>query len=433
MELSKFSIVIPNNDTVILYNTMKKKYIEIPMNLYERIKSKFHNKFLEMLFKDYLRSDKNEDILFEYFMNTMIYQSNRLNLTIMMTMDCNFKCVYCFEGWIENRTGSTKLDEDKISNWIIEMVKKYHFNYVDICFHGGEPLLEIDKIEKISIVLSAFFERNKVQYIFTAVTNGYLLNEVNVLKLYQSKIKIVQITIDGTKDVHDMRRPLKNGSGTFETIVNNIKANKYLSCYLNIVYDVSNYRNVYELIDYLRINLSDSISMIIIGDVKPIIHNSFIDNNIIEQRESARIRLDIMKKIITSGFNVPFDLDYQLCTLKQKGAFVITPDSNIYKCISGVGMSEFYLCQLNDMVDPIEKQAFFFEKNTDLSCKNCCYKPLCNGYCFYERHVTNKGKICHRSFWDEYVPLYIKMCTNKKYRDKIIMSIHISEMDISYK
>ena len=54
-------------------------------------------------------------------------------------------------------------------------------------------------------------------------------------------IKIVQITIDGVEEVHNKRRPLKNGGKTFTQIINNIKQFKNLKCYVSIVYDSTNY------------------------------------------------------------------------------------------------------------------------------------------------------------------------------------------------
>ena len=53
------------------------------------------------------------------------------------------------------------------------------------------------------------------------VTNGYTLEEyIPVLK--SGKIREIQVTLDGTETIHNKRRFLKSGAGTFDKIVRGI-------------------------------------------------------------------------------------------------------------------------------------------------------------------------------------------------------------------
>lgn len=47
------------------------------------------------------------------------------------------------------------------------------------------------------------------------ITNGYLLSR-DVLTILKIKVDFIQITIDGGPKVHDLKRPLADGSKTFE-------------------------------------------------------------------------------------------------------------------------------------------------------------------------------------------------------------------------
>ena len=55
------------------------------------------------------------------------------------------------------------------------------------------------------------------------VTNGYTLEEYIPL-LKSGKIREIQVTLDGTENVHNKRRFLKNGGGTFEKISRGVSA-----------------------------------------------------------------------------------------------------------------------------------------------------------------------------------------------------------------
>ena len=54
------------------------------------------------------------------------------------------------------------------------------------------------------------------------ITNGYFFTPEVVEKLVEAKISEIQITLDGFRETHDIRRPLINGKGTFDTIIKNL-------------------------------------------------------------------------------------------------------------------------------------------------------------------------------------------------------------------
>ncbi len=80
------------------------------------------------------------------------------------------------------------------------------------------------------------------------VTNGYFLEEYSEL-LSTGKIREVQVTLDGTGPVHDNRRFLKGGNGTFDKIVRGINAclDKKIDINLRMVADRENIGNLPDL------------------------------------------------------------------------------------------------------------------------------------------------------------------------------------------
>ena len=62
----------------------------------------------------------------------------------------------------------------------------------------------------------------KKPLISSMTTNGYFLDCATFEKLSAYNLIDIQITIDGLKQTHDMQRVLKDGSPTFDKIINNL-------------------------------------------------------------------------------------------------------------------------------------------------------------------------------------------------------------------
>lgn len=267
------------------------------------------------------------------------------------------------------------------------------------------------------------------------VTNGYCLTQKVSTELYLNGVTIFQVTVDGIADIHNQRRPLKNGQGTFEKIIQNIKSNNKLKCYLNLVYDDGNVSGFYDLIDYLvEEKITNKIDLINLSSVKPIIsdnHGSCVKPG---YAEDADERIDMIKYICYNGFKTSFDLDFQLCTMKQKSSVVITPDLSIYKCISGVGDKDFLIGSIDSPnTDPFDMQNKIIENDNNKRCSYCCYMPICNKFCLYEAKISQNGDVvCNRDFFDEYVPKYLKLLLDEKCSKNIVLDSTREEWGLSY-
>jgi len=77
-----------------------------------------------------------------------------------------------------------------------------------VVFSGGEPLLREDIFELIS-----FTKKNNLSACVTS--NGCLINEQAAIKLNESGVNVVNISVEGTRKTHDFLR----GSGNFDKAV----------------------------------------------------------------------------------------------------------------------------------------------------------------------------------------------------------------------
>ena len=122
-----------------------------------------------------------------------------------------------------------------------------------VTWFGGEPLIGMPVIEELSRQLIELCEEKEITYSAGIVTNGYLLTKENAERLKECQVGRVQITIDGPKEIHDVRRPLVNGNGTYDIIMKNIMdVKEVLPISLRINVDYDNIAEANKVMNFLR-------------------------------------------------------------------------------------------------------------------------------------------------------------------------------------
>ncbi len=156
---------------------------------------------------------------------------------------CNFACSYCYQD--EYAPSQGQLNSEIIDSFFRYIQKNFAGKRKYITLFGGEPLLNsVTHKELISYVIQ---QAHESQIDICVVTNGYTLVEyIEILK--KGSIREIQITLDGTADIHNSRRFLKGGNGTFDKIVKGIDAclANNITVNLRMVIDKENINNLPE-------------------------------------------------------------------------------------------------------------------------------------------------------------------------------------------
>lgn len=147
--------------------------------------------------------------------NEKSWQSNiAKTITFIVTKDCQLACKYCYLVGKNTRERMSWEIAKKTIDYIFDYESDEVFNYESVIFDfiGGEPFLEIDLIDKICDYLKTeMFRRNHHwfnSYRFSFSTNGinYHTEKVqNFIKKNREHLSI-GITIDGTREKHDLNR-----------------------------------------------------------------------------------------------------------------------------------------------------------------------------------------------------------------------------------
>ena len=153
------------------------------------------------------------------------------NVTFIVTKDCQLACKYCYlVGKNAQERMSWSVAKQAI-DYILANKQDFMEDSVVFDFIGGEPFLEIDLIDKIcDYIKTELFRRNHHwfnSYRFSFSTNGINYHEEKIQKFIEKNHShlSIGITIDGTKQKHDLNRIWKGSGkerGSYDDVVRNI-------------------------------------------------------------------------------------------------------------------------------------------------------------------------------------------------------------------
>lgn len=139
-------------------------------------------------------------------MNFEMKNKKWISPTICVTHTCNLNCIYCYENKKDNYSKLSFDKAIKIIDGIFEE-KQDEVDGIEFCFIGGEPLLEFDLIKNIVEYYKLLEKQPNCNYIFSATTNGTILNSDMKKWLIKNKNKfILCLSLDGNKETQDYNR-----------------------------------------------------------------------------------------------------------------------------------------------------------------------------------------------------------------------------------
>ena len=169
---------------------------------------------------------------------------DEVQLFFVPNYSCNFACSYCYQD--EYAPSKGRLTNEIVDAFFVYIQKEFVGKRKYITVFGGEPLMNSPQQKEIITYLIQKSNEANIDVCF--VTNGYtLVDYIDILK--KGRIREIQITLDGTAPVHNTRRFLKGGAGTFDNIVAGVDAcvaNK-LTVNLRMVIDKENISNLPDL------------------------------------------------------------------------------------------------------------------------------------------------------------------------------------------
>lgn len=331
-----------------------------------------------------------------------------VDIVVMPTYNCNFRCEYCFERarldrgqeWLAHRMTEQTLDALFRQ---IDALKARGIVPRKMILYGGEPLLQSSK-PLVAEILRRCEARDMH---LVAITNGYDLD--HFIDIFPAELTdFLQITVDGPAPIHDSRRFLVGGKGSFERIMANIRLAIDAGITVNVRTNVnrSNLKEAIELIDeYERRGFIGNPRFhfyykATLGCFEDDPENAISDEDVYCALLDAG--LDKKQAISLSRIHIGM-ADYARHAFEKKGypqlkpsfcgahsdMLVVDPDGVLYACWDMVSMEEHSIGFLD-----VESGRFMYNFNLPKwrmrtvdnmeKCRQCPIMMLCGGGCAVE-------------------------------------------------
>ncbi len=403
MKFSRYNLVVPDKNRIVLFNTLQGHCIEIDKDTANKIKDNQIDKLeddVKQIFIQYgiiINDNVDESRIFSYFHSHEKYSSNSINSTVLLTWACNLKCVYCFEGEKTDVQSMSKEQANRYIEFIIKLATIKKAENVMINLFGGEPLVNIEIGFYILEKIMTYCNENAICFSSSIITNGTLLNEAILDKLLSFNCKSIQITLDGIKEIHDSRRIDKQGKGSFDKIIDvlkmlNMKVGdlKTFNTVIRINIDKINIGATYELLNYIGKNGLDLTNCTVdFGIVRGLTEScAAYSSNCFVEGEIGSVLYELWKVAENQGFyyNIRPMRRWMYCGLYSDNQYTVTPNCEVYKCWEHAGEKEHLIGRLNENGQLVDIQYAYYDWMThnpveNEECKKCVYLPSCGGGC----------------------------------------------------
>jgi len=414
MPLSRYLKIYPDPQrpgSVLFYSTKKGSLLRAPAELLAAIQADTLNESergtlrrLEIITVD-PQAEREE--LYSLVARTN-QRSNKFTATVVLNLDCNLACPYCYEDHFRGKHYITPATARLLVETIIREQIDQGRN-IKLQFYGGEPLLSLAMIHDIARPLQAAALAKGCSFAFTLTTNGTLLTRKTVEELLPLGLKGAVLTLDGPAEIHDQQRPYVSGKGSFAAIVANIKATfDLLDLQIGGNFSQDNYRQFPRMLDHLLAEglLPDKLGMVQFAPIIPKsgktvgsdTHRGCTSGSEPWVTEAA---IYLRGETLQRGF-ASFKPTMAACVIEFENNLVVNFDGSLYKCPAFMGWPELSVGTLESGIKDYSVSHNLALWHND-ECLNCAYLPLCFGGCRLNPLLRN-GSInevdCRREFYD---------------------------------
>lgn len=404
MYWSKYNILSKSEKYgYLLFNTMSLAFIRIneqDIDMWNKLReapdsyTNFQN--YDFLIKARILVDNQEDDLNVYLADVLKnrYNSSDMALTILPTRGCNFGCIYCYE-----QDRPNVLMNEQTEKAIVKFVcSNSNLKRLSVVWYGGEPLLNFDSMVR----LTKMFKQLNIEYSAKIVSNGYLLTKEKADLMKDLAIRNIQITFDGSEEIHNQRRFLLGGQPTYRKIMDNLKyllsINKEITIDIRTNIDRRNKDDYNKFYQDFKSEINDKRVTMYPGFVSDLLSSECVspEFNISEGGYKAQFVLDIFDKY---GIEIKSFLPKyrrHSCVASKYFAFVVGPEGELYKCWRMVGNQKETIGNVNDgSLDMVKFSKYLIgaDYTLDSKCLQCEFITLCGGGCPLVRMRNKYEKI----------------------------------------
>lgn len=266
--------------------------------------------------------------------------------SFLVTENCNLACKYCFE-----KHNEKNMSEDvayATLEFLSDNALKKNEREFNAMLFGGEPLLNVDLIDKIFHKGEEIAKNKGLRFTSSIITNATIMNDhiFDILKWHkQSSHLNIQLSIDGNTESQNRYRVTKAGGPSFHLVEKNI--DKFKELYKNnpralCIHSCINKDTVSDMFSNFKFFVEDwGIQNIWF---LPVMEEQWTDDDVEEYDKQQKAICDYIKRLIkiTRDVNLInmyapldrcFDVGKPKKTCGAGDSFItVTADGDIYPC-----------------------------------------------------------------------------------------------------
>jgi uncharacterized protein len=317
------------------------------------------------------------------------YRKGEERLTLLVTSDCNLRCIYCFAYGGE---ASFYMNKELAIRSVKEVLKP-DSRKLHLYFFGGEPTLNFNCIKA---AVEYVLRNTNVEPLFEITTNC-VMGEDKLNYLIKNNF-LFFVSIDGPPDIQNYQRPTLAGNPSHSIVERNIKKIISEGCDLKVRTTITSYsvNRMSEIIEYfyqlgIKCVHFEPFTPSGRGKGKEFLKptaESYITN--FKKALDTAKRYDM--KVTDSSLFFLLNPTSQFCFSSHGGRLMVTPEGKVTLCLEVqreyTPLSDLFIVgEYNKekdkfVIDP-SKMKTLIKHSVEFmkECKNCFAKYICCGGC----------------------------------------------------
>ncbi|HOJ88626.1 MAG TPA: radical SAM protein [Pseudothermotoga sp.] len=357
----------------------------------------------------------------------MVKNNEILRLALNLSQICTLRCKYCYAN-VGTYGNPGFMSKDVLTRTLDFFLSNYKIHNVHV--FGGEPLLNIEMIEKLFEILKQKHQELRITIATSLFVSEKIVEHlVKICKFYEKDFQTyVVISLDGPREIHNYTRPSSNNMGSFEQIIRNVESFRqnnipisfevtYTGLHKKFGLDVLKiYRYFYEKFNTMNITIapvydwSNSLDRELKTNVsmaseyyKALVLLLKRIRSSEKLNDFEKIFLDSLLRNYINPSNLSGNLVISTFCPAGSNSFIVDILGNIYPCQLVVGDSKY---KISNVVEHNEERILKDIKNWRSSalkqfvrakhkkCRDCYFTYYCNRCVFKREYEKDMFKTC---------------------------------------
>ena len=329
------------------------------------------------------------------------------SISLNVAQTCNMSCGYCYAD-LGRFGGKARMMTATVARETVDRLIASSQPGADLLvgFMGGEPLLNRELIHEIVPYAAEAGRAAGLRVRFSITTNATLLVAADA-ELFSKYPFCVQISIDGPPRLNDLQRPMRDGTGSYDRVLEGLEtliANgrpRQISARVTVTRDSG---DLLPILDHLIACGFDDVGFaVVLVSPSPTyeLREPDFDRLLERMVECGRKA----QREITAGRNYPFSNFLTAMEEIHRGSHRPYPcgagaaylsanaEGKLYACHRLIDDEAFAMGDVQHGPDQAARQKHLEASHVDLMqpCSTCWARYLCGGGCYHE--VARRGRI----------------------------------------